>query len=1097
MKKIVLTAFMAFMVLINANAQDRNISGKVTSFEEGIGLPGVNVIIKGSTLGTITDIDGNYNLSIPSEGSTLVFSYIGYLTEEKVVENSNVLDVVLVQDIQSLDEVVVTALGISREARSLGFASQKVGPEDLSASRESSVSNYLTGKVAGVQVSNTAGGVGGSTNVVIRGNSSISGSNQPLWVVDGIPIINFSNDNRQSGVATADIDYGDGIGALNPQDVESMNVLKGPAATALYGSRGANGVIVITTKSGDKAKKGIQVEVNSGITIDRLNLLPKYQNQFSSGYGDESYAQYTWHTFKDENGVEYPYPENGFLDSWGGPLDGSILMPNWFTLPTDGSVPGSVWDVEATEVIPMVAQPKDNVRDFFETGITLSNTVSISSSDEKSSMRLSVGDISTKGIVPNHEVTKRSVSFSGATNFNQKLSFDAKANYIRTEGSQRPATGLSSSNPFYTLTSMARFTPLDFIKYQYETTHTNIRWPGIDYNPYYIVDQLKNKDTQDRIIGNVSATYKFNDWLSLMGRMGVDYYGEHREKTWPVDPNSKNSASRKGQMIQLMRNAHDINGDIMLMANRKLSSNFTLNSVLGANIRSYKSSFMTWDAREFKAAGVYDVSNFKDIRPSEGLYEKEMQSVFFTAQLGYKDFLFLDVTGRNDWSSALGLNNSSFFYPSISTSFVFTDALQIDSDVLSFGKLRASWAQVGNDSDPYLTRSGYSLATTGFNNLPYASKSGTIPLLDLKNELTESYEFGADLRFFRNRANLDITYYNAATTNQILTLPVSIASGYSAVVINAGEIKNSGIEIALGVTPISSPAFSWAINANYASNKSEVVALDGNIQSYELIKNAGDPGLADIHAQVGAAYGNIMGYAYKRAPDGQKIVNAAGKYVPEDEMSVLGNITPDWIGGLNNTFTYKNLGLNILLDFVQGGQKVSATKYHMTRKGTGAWTVEGRRPKPRYEAGDEIPSGSVVGDPMPYTGVLDGVVEVKDTDGNVVSYEKNTKAVQGQDYWASRGWDGIAEEFVEDASYISLREVMLSYRFQTSVLNKTPFSGITLSLFGRNLAYLQNKMDYLGLSPESAPNTGGGAAGIEALAVPSTRSFGFNVKLTF
>ncbi len=1096
MKKIVLAVFVAFLTLADAKAQNRNISGKVTSFEEGGGLPGVNVLVKNSTLGTITDIDGNYNISVPSDVDAIIFSYVGYLTEEVTLGGSDVIDVALVPDIQSLDEVVVTALGISREARTLGFASQQVGPEDLSASRESSVSNYLTGKVSGVQVSNTAGGAGGSTNVVIRGNSSISGSNQPLWVVDGIPIINFSNDNRQSGVASADIDYGDGIGALNPQDVESMNVLKGPAATALYGSRGANGVIVVTTKSGSKTK-GIEVEVNSGITIDRLNLLPKYQNEFSSGYGDESYAKYTWHNFTDENGVEYPYPENGFLDSWGGPLDGSILMPNWFTLPTDGSIPGDVWDVEATELVPMVAQPKDNVRDFFETGITLSNNISISSSDEKSSMRLSIGDISTKGIVPNHEVNKKSVSFSGATNFNQRLSFDAKANYIRTEGSQRPATGLSSSNPFYTLTSMARFTPLDFIKHQYEVTRTNIRWPGIDYNPYYIVDQLKNNDIQDRVIGNVSATYKFNDWLSLMGRVGVDYYSEQREQTWPVDPNSKNAASRNGQMIQLMRRAQDVNGDVMLMANNKLSDNFTLNSVVGANIRSYKSNYMTWDAREFKAAGVYDISNFKDIRPDEGLYEKEMQSVFFTAQLGYKDFLFLDVTGRNDWSSALGLNNQSFFYPSVSTSFVFTDAFQLDSDVLSFGKVRASWAQVGNDSDPYLTRSGYSLGTTGFNDLPYASKSGTIPLLDLKNELTESYEFGADLRFFGNRASLDVTYYNASTTNQILTLPVSLASGYNSVVINAGEIKNSGIEIALGLKPIVSSTFSWAINANYAANKSEVVVLDGSVQSYELIQNASDRALADIHAQVGAAYGNIMGYAYKRAPDGQKIVSAAGKYVPEDEVSVLGNITPDWIGGLNNTFTYKNFGLNVLLDFVQGGQIVSATKYHMTRKGTGAWTVEGRRPKPRYEAGDDIPSGAVVGDPMPYTGVLDGVVEVRDNDGSVIGYEKNTQAVQGESYWASRGWDGIAEEFVEDGSYISLREVMLSYRFQTSVLEQTPFSGITLSLFGRNLAYLQNKMDYLGLSPESAPNTGGGAAGIEALAVPSTRSFGFNVKLIF
>lgn len=1074
--------------------EPRTISGRVTD-SSGLPLPGVSVVIKETTTGTVTDVEGRYTLTNIPADATLVFSFVGMKSQEVEVTGKTVIHITLEDETIDVKEVVVTALGIQREAKALGFSAQRIGEDDLSASRESSVTNYLTGKVAGVQISKTAGGAGSSTNVVIRGKSSIAGSNQPLYVVDGVPIINYSNDHRASGVASADIDYGDGIGDLNPQDIESMNVLKGPAATALYGSRGANGVILITTKSGKKGGKGLGIEVNSGVTFEELYLIPNFQNQFGPGYDDEGYANYSWGGFTFD-GIYYNWPENGQLDSWGGPLDGSIKIPNWWTLPEDGSVPGSVWDCPITEAVPYVAQPRNNVRNFFNTGVTFSNNIALTSSNEKSSLRLSLGSISTDGIVPNHEIGKKTVSISATTKVNKILSFDAKVNYIRTEGDQRPRTGYSDSNPMYNLISMSRNTPLDFVKYQYEKTKVNIRYPGINYNPYYMVNEIKNNDFKDRVVGLTSATLQFTDWLSIMGRVGVDFYSQSKETRWPQDPESRNAGSRKGQMTQTLDRTRDVNADVILTADKKISESFRLNGMLGAGIRSYRSDWMFWDAREFKAKDVYDISNFIDIRPDADLYEKEMQSVFFTGQVAYKDYLFLDVTGRNDWSSALGLKDQSFFYPSVSSSFVFTEALNLNRDIFSFAKIRASWAQVGNDSEPYLTRSGYSLYTTGFDGLPYATMSGTIPLLDLKNELTESVEFGLDMRLFSNRLSVDLTYYNGKTKNQILSLPVSDASGYSSKVINAGEIKNSGIEATLGITPIAGK-FRWSMNFNYAANHSEVAVLDGKIQTYLIISNAGEPALSDIHAQVGAPYGNIIGYAYKRAPDGQKIVSAAGRYVRESETSVLGNITPDWIGGLNNTFSYKGLSMNVLLDFVQGGNMVSATKYEMTRKGTGAWTVEGRRPKARYTEGDNIPAGSVVGDPMPYTGVLDGVVELKDGSGNVVGYEKNTKAVPGMTYWANRAWDGIGEEFVEDGSYIALREVMLSYRIPPSWLKRLPVTGVTLTAIGRNLAYLQNKMDYLGLSPESAPNTSGGASGIEALAVPSTRTYGFNVKITF
>ncbi len=1095
MKRKLIVAFTLILaLLVSVSAQQRTITGTVTSASDGLALPGVSVVVKeAATIGVISDVNGKFSINVPSGAENLEFSFVGMETQTVKIGTSTEINVILQMSIESLEEVVVTALGIQREVKALGFATQKIGEDDLSASRETSITNYLTGKIAGVQVSKTGSGTGGSTNVVIRGKSSISGSNQPLYVVDGVPIINYSNSASYSGVASADIDYGDGIGDINAQDVESMNVLKGPAATALYGSRGANGVILVTTKSGKQAARGLGIEINSGVTFEELYLVPNFQNEYGSGYGDEGYANYSWGGFTFD-GIYYNWPENGQLDNWGGPLDGSIKIPNWWTLPEDGSIPGSVWDCPITEAIPYVAEPIDNVRNFFNTGVNYSNSVAMTSSSEKNSMRLSLGSIKTSGIVPNNEITKNSVNFNGSTQVNKVLSFDGGVNYIRTEGDQRPLTGYSDSNPMYNLLSMSRNTPLDFVKYQYETTKVNIRYPGVNYNPYYMVNEIKNNDIKNRVVGLVSSTLQFNDWLSLLGRVGVDFYSLWRENKWPEDPNSKNADSRLGQLTQQLEKVRDMTADLLLTANKNISENISLNGVLGASLHSYRRDYMSWDAREFKAEGVYDVSNFKDVRPGSGLYEKEMQSVFFMGQIAYKNYLFVDVTGRNDWSSALGTNNQSFFYPSVSSSFVFTDAFGINDDILSFGKIRASWAQVGNDSEPYLTRAGYSLYNTGFDGLPYASKNGMIPLLDLKNELTESLEFGVDLRFLKNRIGLDLTYYNSNTSNQILNLTVSDASGYNSKIINAGEIKNSGIEATLRLAPVDRSGFRWNIDFNYAKNTSEVVILDGQIQTYRLISNADHPSFSEIHAQVGAPYGNIIGYAYQRAPDGQKIVNEAGMYLRESEVSVLGNITPDWIGGLNNTFTYKRIALNILIDFVQGGDIASSTKYEMTRKGTGAWTLEGRRPQPRYLEGDIIPPGSSVGDPMPYTGILDGVVEIKDEAGNVTGYEKNTLAVQGQNYWANRAWDGISEEFIEDGSYISLREVMLSYMFQ---FNKSPITGLTITAFGRNLAYLQNEMDYLGLSPESAPNTSGGASGIEALGVPSTRTFGFNIKLTF
>jgi TonB-linked SusC/RagA family outer membrane protein len=1062
-KKLWIAGILIFAIAISMNAQQRTITGLATSID-GTSLPGVNVLVKGTSIGTITNAEGKYSITVPPDAKTLVFSFVGMEKQEIPIGNSSVINVSMEISTAALNEVVVTAFGIERKTKALGFSAQEVKQEDLADAREISVINNLKGKIAGVQVSSTSSGSGGSSVVTIRGNSSITGNNQPLYVVDGIPI---TNRGHSSGGLWGDQDYGDGIGGINPEDVESMTVLKGPNASALYGSRGANGVILITTKSG-KGKKSLGVELNVNVLFDVLNLTPTFQNKYATGYeGTNIYGSMV--EIPSGSGQYYETMDTWHGDSWGPPLDGRRTIVDPFVYPEDKN----------SRTLVLLPQDPNNVRDFWETGIIQNTTVAFTGGTEKSNARLSIGNTYTKGITPKHRVNRQTVDIRTNTQLTDKLSFDVKINYIHTKGEQRPALGSSSDNIVRNFATMGRYVPLDWLKEYYETTGSWGRWPGISYNPYYIINELKNNDSKDRIIGYVSLKYQFTNWLSLMGRAGTDFYSETRNKTWPVG--ARGGSNSKGRLTQQKYNVSENNYDALLTANGNLTSNITGSFSLGAALLQQKYERQGWDGRNFKAEGVYSISNCQDFYPSYSLSQKEMQSVYFMGQLGFKNFLFLDITGRNDWSSALGKDNYSFFYPSISTSFVFTDAFSISSNVLTFGKIRASWAQVGNDSDPYLTQSGYNSYTTSFNGQSYASMSNQIPLFDLKNELTSSWEIGGDLRLFENRLGLDLTYYNGKTTNQILPVTISNASGYSRVVINAGEIQNSGLEIVLNVNPIkTSSGFRWDLAFNYAKNNSKVIELAPGIETYRIASNYPN----NIEARPGEAYGNIIGYAFKKSPDGRRIVGPGGSYQRESELSILGNITPNWIGGLNNTFSFKGLSMNILIDFVQGGQLSSSTKYQMTAKGSGLFTEEGRRPRDTDDQGNQLP----------YVGVLDGVVEIFDAEGNVTGYEENTKAVDGQTYWASRAWGGPTEEFVLDASYIMLREVLLSYEFR---LKTSSLTAIRLSLVGRNLLYLEEHMQNMGISPESAPNTSAGYNGIESLSMPTTRTYGLNVKFTF
>ncbi len=1040
-------------LVIEGNLQV-SITGKVTD-ESGDGLPGASVIIKGTTTGTTTDLDGKFNLNVP-EDATLVFSFVGYVKREIDVGNRSVIDVTMEAESAQLSEVVVTAFGMEREKKALGYAAQEVEGEDLTAAREISVTNFITGKVAGVQVSKTAGGPTGSSSVTIRGNGSLNGNSQPLYVVDGVPIINQPKDaSGGAGLWDGESDYGDGIGDINPEDVLSMSVLKGPAAAALYGSRGANGVILITTKSGN-ARKGIGVEINSNTSLEIINLIPRYQNRYAVGWDDANF----FGSIVNINGQDYETLEPFLGFSWGPELDGSVTVADPFLFPGESPRP-----------LTLVPQPEDNVRGFYRNGVTSQNTVALSGGNEKITGRVSFGNTVYNGTVPNHTVKRQTASARFSSTLNRLISFDAKVNYVHTKGRQRPALGYNTLNPNFTLTQMGRMVPLDFLEEYYTQTGEPGIWPGVWINPFYVINEMKNRDSRDRIIGYISSTLNFTDWLSLTGKLGIDFYTENIERDF-APLNAPVSGYPNGGVTRDLSHNSELNTSVILNASKDIGNDISLTGALGANLLQQRRDRLYMRGVGLNAPGVYHISNTQVVNPEEYLYQKEMQSVFFTGQVGYKNFLFLDVTGRNDWSSALGRNNISYFYPSVGTGFVFTDAFSIDSDIFSFGKIRASWAQVGNDSDPYLTKIGYELFTQGINGQQFINTSGTVPLLDLKNELTESIELGADIRFFKNRLSIDVTYYDSRTTDQIIPASISTASGYERVVINAGRIDNKGVEAIITANPIKTRnGFRWDASFNYARNRNTVVELVEGIDSYQLNSAYLFPN--NIYATVGRPYGDLVGQDTRRAPDGQYIVLPNGRYATETETSILGNIQPDWIGGLNNTFSYKGLSLNILLDFVQGGNLHSSTKHEMTSRGTGKWTEEHR--------GDALP----------------GVVEVFDTDGTtVIGYEPNTNEVIGQEYWLRRA-RGQGNWFVLDASYISLREVMISYRFQSSLLEKSPFSGATISLVGRNLMYLEEHMEDMGISPESAPNTNAAFSGVESFSTPTTRTFGLNVKLSF
>lgn len=1032
-------------------------------------LPGVSILIKGTVRGVESDFDGKYSISANTD-DILVFSFVGMTTKELRVKTSDVMNVVL-ESGNVLDEVVVTALGISRDKRSLGYATQSVSGDEVSENKATNVTNALSGKIAGVQIKTSSGNIGGSSKVLLRGTSSLSGSNAPLYVVDGTPI---SNENFNSGaqqLGAGGIDFGDMSQDINPDDVESINVLKGGAATALYGARGGNGVIMITTKKG-KFNQGIGVSLNSGITFDKVYILPNYQNEYAGGSSQVlnrfSYDP-TRHPANFASFDGHPMIEYGTDESWGPRMDGTLVRhwDSWL-----------VNDPEFGKLRPLTPQP-NNVRDFYETGATMNTNLALSGGSETTTFRLSLGYTKQEGIMPNSSLDKKSIAFNASHNLSDKLSASASVNYTRTGVVGRPTTGYDFAGSRNVVTSFnnwfQRQLDINRLRDKYvSATGLPQSWninsptnstPRYWDNPYWILNKNYEEDTRNRVYGNVALTYKFNDYLKLIGTARTDFYD------FRVEDRVSNYSLTTPRYQEQVRKGQEDNIEFMLNFDKNLTEDLHMNMSLMTNTR--RNTFYNNSA--FTNGGL-SVPNWFNIgasidRPTITDYfsSKETNSIAAFGSFGYKDMVYLDWSARNDWSSALPTNNNSYFYPSVSTSFIFSKLIN-NSSLLSFGKLRAGWAKIKQDTDPYQLSNVFTADATPVGSLPSFSTPNTLNNANLRPESFEEYELGLEVKMLKNRLGFDVTYYDKTSTDLIVPLSVSGTSGYTQAWVNAGKMTNNGIEVALNATPVKTDDFTWNVNLNWSKNNNKVIALAPGIDNY-LIGSYGP----SVNARIGETYGTMItdGIKYINGKP-QVFVDDSGNYLYVRETNKnLGTVMPNFIAGLNNGIRYKNVSLNFLLDMQDGGLIYSISNRFGEYTGQLSSTV-GVNDK---------------GNPIRDAVADGGGVRVDGVDANGNAVGGYADAVTYFKHFVTR-----RERFVHDASYIKLREVTLSYKLPSKFLENTLFNDIKLSLVGRNLWLIHSNTP--NIDPEATLGSGN-IQGFESGQIPSTRSIGFNLNLKF
>lgn len=1061
LRKLFLFSFFLITVQM-VFGQEKEIKGTVTSKADGLPLPGVNVAVQGTSIGVQTNWDGSFSLTA-KVGDILNFSFVGMKTKSVTIGTDTTISIALEEDVESLGEVVVTALGIKRQKKELGYAVQEVQGDDLDRVITTNVASALSGKVSGVDVSMPATGAGGSTRVIIRGISSIGENNQPLYVVDGIPIDNtgLSNDNDANSQWFGGRDDGDGISSINPNDIESLSVLKGAAAAALYGSRALNGVVLITTKKGSQGK--LQVELTSGISLDRVNINYK---DFQTEYGSGSNGRLP--NIKRGPSEVYGYTTS----SWGPKFSNSVGET---VMIFDGST--------------KPYQRATNASDFFRTGYTTNNGVSLSGGSENAYIRFSYNNIKNEDVVPKAGLERNSFSLNGTLK-TDKFTFDAKANYITEGVKNRPDLGDSPNNLGYSLSGLAPNIDQAWLKNYKAEDGSIYRWNNSDYllNPYYVLNENKSETSKDRFIGYLSASYQLNQWLGVNFRTGIDTYTFNSKEfmgsghTWPGRSN--------GYLGLDEISVSEINTDVIFNIDGiSLTDNLTFSSILGLNrrdaFRAHNSRFGT----NIIETGIAYISNFAtqtENPPSET--NTRTNSVFASAKFDYKGYLFAEFTGRNDWFSVI---NDNAFYPAASLGFVFSDAFNAAGDAFSYGKFRASWAQVSNAPGAYKNALNYTVLPSFNGHSVVNVKNLAAPNPNLTYQSKTGYEFGLDLAFFKNRLRADFTVYREDIDDQTMDLPSSATSGYEFISVNAGKLRNEGVEILLSGTPIKTNDFTWEVNLNFTKNKNKVIALHPDIDTY-TISEARWAG-ASIVAKVGGEYGAIMGQDFLRTDKGEVIHGDNGLPLFTNEKVVLGNGVPDWTAGLNNRFTYKGVTLQFLLDIKQGMDVYSMTNSVAANKGLLDVTTQGR------DAYNAALAEALVADPdlsvsnwVPTAGyVSSGVVNTGTADNPV--YAPNTTPVNPQNYWATV-FERTPAPFIYDASYVKLREVSLGYEFPRSLVQSLGITSLNLSAFGRNLLTFSNNLP--NIDPESMYTSGNGQ-GFEYGSLPSRQSYGLNLKVTF
>ncbi len=1042
-----------------ATAQTQRVTGTVTAEEDGLPVVGASILVKGTTVGTITDIDGNFTLSnIPASAKVLQISYIGMQSQEVAIKPN--VKIVLKSDAQLIDEVVVTAMGIKRSEKALGYSATSVKSDEIAAKRASDVMSSLSGKVAGVQISNTSSDPGASNSVIIRGVSSLSGSNQPLYVVDGVPLNNsstYSSDGLNSGY-----DFGNGANAVNPDDVENMTILKGAAATALYGSRAANGVILITTKSGKAQKKGIGVEYNGGLQAETILRYPEMQNEFGMGWNGN-------HT-EIENG------------SWGPRFDGSLQL--W----------GNVYN--NSQKLKSYVALEDNIKDFFDTGIRYSNSLSFNGATDKSDYFVSFSQISNDGMLPTNADTYDKYTFSargshtaGNLKFTTSINYASQRNKFATTGQ-----GLSMINSLYQ-------TPRDISIIGLEDLNDPFNTPGYYYtpygvtNPYYILENNLNTYKSEKIYGKFEAEYSFLEYFKAVYRIGLDSSNSSRklgepnlELLFPDTPNWSNALfGHTGQVNVEKDNRREINQDFLLSFAKKVSD-FDVNALAGFNYNERTYSSVETTVTGLDIPTWYNLSNSANTpKVEEYSSRRRLMGVFGQIDLAWKNMLYVTATARNDWSSTLPKGNRSFFYPGVTGSFVFTEVLPESlRNVLTFGKIRAAYGKTGNDASPYMIDPIYAQALasgSGFANVTFPlqgtnafSLGNTLGNASLSPEITTEYEVGLNVALWNGRVSLDAAYYNRNSDKQIFSLNMDPASGYTAQNINLGKIENKGVELLLSVRPIETKDFSWDLSWNFTKNNSKVISLPEELGGIATIY--GLTGSTTMYAIVGKPVGTFKAEVADHDPNGNIVVNAAtGLPVAASEYAISGDMNYDYEMGLSTTLKYKNVSLGVDFDIRQGGVMYSRTK------------------DINYFTGNAIQTA--YNDRNTFI-VPNSVNKIVGTDGKV-TYVENTTPIESSSvltYWDNGATDMGSYSLI-DKSYIKLRSVVLGWEIPSKWLAKTPLQAVKLSAYGSNLfVWTPSSNTFIDPELSSFGNDLSGKYG-EFTANPSSRKFGFNLMVKF